>query len=128
MRAAMASAVVGDDVFGEDPTVNQLESEGAAALGQRLPCSCRPGRWRTVAIHVHCRPGDELICEERSHVYMFEGGSAARLSGTQVRPLRADDGFPAPEAVRTAVRANDVHQAGVACSSSRTRTTSPAAA
>lgn len=112
MRAAMASAVVGDDVFGEDPTVNQLESEGAAALGQEAALFVPSGTMANqVAIHVHCRPGDELICEERSHVYMFEGGSAARLSGTQVRPLRADDGFPAPEAVRTAVRANDVHQA-----------------
>src|SRR5690606_34970572 len=62
-----------------------------------------------VAIHVHCRPGDELICEERSHVYYYEGGAIARLSGTQVRTLVAADGFPLPEQVLAAVRADDPH-------------------
>lgn len=110
MRAAMAAAEVGDDVFGEDPTVRALEAEGAQALGQAAALFVPSGTMANqVAIHVHCRPGDELICEERSHVFVYEGGSAARLSGTQVRPLRADDGFPAPEAVRAAVRADDVH-------------------
>ena len=60
-----------------------------------------------IAIHVHCRPGDELICEERSHVFLFEGGGAARLSGTQVRTLVAADGFPSTEQVEDAVRADD---------------------
>ena len=53
-----------------------------------------------VAIHVHCRPGDELICEERSHVFYYEGGAIARLSGTQVRTLVAQDGFPTPSQVQ----------------------------
>jgi threonine aldolase len=110
MRAAMAAAEVGDDVFGEDPTVRALEEEGAAFLGKQAAVYVPSGTMANqVAIHVHCRSGDELICEERSHVFVYEGGSAARLSGTQVRTLRAEDGFPEPEAVRAAVRADDPH-------------------
>ena len=110
MRAAMAEAVVGDDVFGEDPTVRSLEEEGAGLLGQEAALYVPSGTMANqCAIHVHCRPGDELICEERSHVYVFEGGSIARLSGTQVRPLRATDGFPDPADVTAAVRSDDVH-------------------
>ncbi len=110
MRAAMAAAPVGDDVWGEDPTVRRLEEEGAALLGKPAALFLPSGTMASqVAIHVHCRPGDELVCEERCHVYFFEGGGIARFSGTQVRPLTAADGFPAPAQVEAAVRADDVH-------------------
>lgn len=110
MRAAMAAAEVGDDVMGEDPTVKALEAEAAAALGKAAALLVPSGTMANqLAVHVHCRPGDELICEQRSHVYFFEGGAVARLSGTQVRTLVADDGFPTPPQVEAAIRADDVH-------------------
>ena len=110
MRAAMAAADVGDDVFGEDPTVRTLEAEAAALLGMEAGMFVPSGTMgNQTAIHVHCRPGDELICEDRSHVYQFEGGSMARLSGTQARLIAAVDGFPTVEQVRAAVRRVDSH-------------------
>ncbi|MEQ1631801.1 MAG: GntG family PLP-dependent aldolase [Planctomycetota bacterium] len=110
MRAAMASARVGDDVWGEDPTVRELEEAGAAMLGKERALFVPSGTMANqVAIHVHCRPGDELICEERSHVYYYEGGAIARLSGTQTRTLVQSDGFPTPSQVKSAVRVHDAH-------------------
>lgn len=110
MRAAMAAAAVGDDVWGEDPTVRELEEAGAAFLGKESAVFVPSGTMANqIAIHLHCRPGDELICEERSHVYVNEAGGIARWSGTQVKPLAAADGFPTPAQVEAAVRADDVH-------------------
>jgi threonine aldolase len=110
MRDAMARAEVGDDVMGEDPTVALLEAAAAQALGKPAALFVPSGTMANqIAVHVHCRPGDELICEARSHVYFFEGGSVARLSGTQVRPLVADDGFPTPAQIEAAIRPDDVH-------------------
>jgi threonine aldolase len=110
MRAAMAAAAVGDDVWGEDPTVRELEGMGAALLGMEAALFVPSGTMANqIAIHLHCRAGDELICEERSHVYVNEGGGIARWSGTQVKPLAAADGFPTPAQVEAAVRADDVH-------------------
>jgi threonine aldolase len=110
MREAMAAAVVGDDVFGEDPTVAELEREAAALLGHPAALFVPSGTMANqVAIHVHCRAGDELICDERSHVFQHEAGSAARLSGVQVRVLRTADGFPEPDAIAAAIRADDPH-------------------
>lgn len=110
MRAAMAAAKVGDDVMGEDPTVQLLEAEGATVLGKEAALFVPSGTMANqVAIHVHCRPGDELVCESRSHVFFFEGGAVARLSGTQVRTLIADDGFPTALQIAGAVRSDDVH-------------------
>ncbi|MGE3173187.1 MAG: low specificity L-threonine aldolase [Planctomycetota bacterium] len=110
MRAAMASAVVGDDVWGEDPTVRELELSGARVLGKEQALLLPSGTMANqVAIHVHCRPGDELLCEERSHVFFYEGGAIARLSGTQVRTLTNASGFPTPQQVGAAVRPDDAH-------------------
>lgn len=110
MRRAMAEAEVGDDVWGEDPTVRALEEHVAELLGKEAAAFVPSGTMANqLAIHVHCRPGDELICEERSHVFFYEGGAIARLSGTQVRTLTAPDGFPEPDQVRAVVRADDPH-------------------
>lgn len=106
----MAGAEVGDDVFGEDPTIARLEAAAADLLGFEAAVFVPSGTMgNQICIHVHCRPGDELICEERSHVYLFEGGSMARLSGTQARLLAAADGFPRPEQLLPAVRRDDPH-------------------
>ena len=105
MREAMASAVVGDDVWGEDPTITELEGRAAALMGKPSALFCPSGTMANqIAIHVHCRPGDELICEARSHVFVYEGGAIARLSGTQARTLPSTDGFLEPEQVEAAVR------------------------
>ncbi len=110
MRQAMATALVGDDVFGEDPTVKDLEVQAAKYLGQEASLFVASGTMANqVAVHVHCRPGDELICEARSHVYLYEGGSVARLSGTQVRCLERDSGFLSVEDLQALVRADDPH-------------------
>ncbi len=110
MRQAMATAVVGDDVWGEDPTVRALEEEGALVLGKPAALFVPSGTMANqIAIHVHCRAGDELICEERAHVYFHEGGGIARWSGTQVRPLVAPSGFPTPDQIDAALRADDPH-------------------
>jgi threonine aldolase len=90
--------------------VRQLEQEVAALLGKQAAVFVPSGTMANqIAIHLHCRPGDELICEERSHVYVNEGGGIARWSGTQCKPLAAADGFPTPLQVEAAVRADDVH-------------------
>jgi len=110
MRRAIAAAEVGDDVWGEDPTVAELERRGAQVLGKPAALFLPSGTMANqVAIHLHCRPGDELICDARAHVYFYEGGSIARLSGTQVRTIDAPDGFPTPAQVRAAVRPDDPH-------------------
>ena len=110
MRAAMASAEVGDDVWGEDPTVTALEEQVAQLLGKEAAVFTPSGTMANqVAIHVHCRPGDELVCEARSHVFFYEGGAIARLSGTQVRTVASADGFPAPGQVADVVRPDDPH-------------------
>ncbi|MFM1871589.1 MAG: hypothetical protein RL398_1011 [Planctomycetota bacterium] len=110
MRRAMAEAEVGDDVWGEDPTVRRLEEAGAELLGMPSALFLPSGTMANqVAIHVHCRPGDELVCEARSHVFYYEGGGIARLSGTQARTLPSEDGFLTPEQIVAAVRADDPH-------------------
>ncbi|MFM1770449.1 MAG: hypothetical protein RJA22_2978 [Verrucomicrobiota bacterium] len=110
MRRAMAAAEVGDDVWGEDPTVQRLEAAAAELLGKEAALFMPSGTMANqVAIHVHCRPGDELICESRSHVYWYEGGAIARLSGTQVRTLEAPTGVLEPAQVTAAIRSDDPH-------------------
>ena len=95
MLAAMAAAAVGDDVYGEDPTVNKLEEVVADRLGKEaalfVPSGCMGNQ---IAVRLHCRPGDELIADDRSHVILWEAGGPAALSGVTVRPYRAATGVP----------------------------------
>jgi threonine aldolase len=94
MKAAMFSAPVGDDVYGEDPTVNALEEKVAAYLGHEAAIFVPSGTMANqIAIRLHCRPGDELICDENSHVVLWEGGGAAALSGVTVRPIAGQEGL-----------------------------------
>ena len=113
MRAAMAQAVVGDDVFGEDPTVMALEERTAALFGMEAGLFCSSGtQTNQIAINVHTRPGDEVICDEGAHIYRYEGGGTMANSGCSVRFVPADRGRFTAEDVATAIgNAADVHQA-----------------
>ncbi len=93
MLEAMCKAPVGDDVFGEDPTVNQLEATTASLFGMEAALFCPSGTMTNqVAIKCHTQPGDEVICETLSHVYIYEGGGIALNSGSQVKPVDGDRG------------------------------------
>jgi threonine aldolase len=86
MRAAMFAAEVGDDVYGEDPTVNLLEVRVADTLGLEAAIFVPSGTMANqIAVRLHCRPGDELLCEATSHAYLWEGGGPAALSGVTTR-------------------------------------------
>jgi threonine aldolase len=105
MRRAMAEAVVGDDVFREDPTVRQLEEMAAERLGKAAALFVPTGTMgNQVAVNVWTRPGQEVILEERSHIFNYEMATMAVFSGVLARPLRGEDGVLRPEAVRLAFR------------------------
>ncbi len=105
MRQAMAEAEVGDDVFGEDPTVRRLEARVAELLGKEAALFVPSGvMGNQLAIKVHTRPGDEVVLAERSHIFHYEAGAPALLSGVQLRPLADARGFLSAEAVRATVR------------------------
>lgn len=112
MLDAMFSASVGDDVFGEDPTVNTLESMAARLFGMEAALYCPSGTMSNqIAIKCHTQPGDEVICERNSHVYIYEGGGIAFNSGSQVRALEGDRGRITAEQVSMAINPDDVHRA-----------------
>ncbi len=93
MLDAMLSAKVGDDVFGEDPSVNTLEQRTANLFGKEAGLFCPSGTMTNqVAIKAHTQPGDELICDTHAHIYINEGGGIAFNSGVQVRLLPGDQG------------------------------------
>jgi len=112
MLEIMFKAKVGDDVFGEDPSVNQLEAVSAAMFGMEAALFCPTGTMTNqVAIKCHTQPGDEVICEKMSHVYIYEGGGIAFNSGSQVKPLEGDRGRISAEQVIQAINPDDVHKA-----------------
>src|SRR6187399_2250819 len=93
MLDAMLKAPVGDDVFGEDPSVNHLESFSAALFGMEAAIFCPSGTMTNqIAIKCHTQPGDEVICDESAHVYQYEGGGIAVNSGASVKLLYGDRG------------------------------------
>ena len=114
MRTAARDAEVGDDVYGEDPTVNELESRVAAVLGTEDALFVPSGTMgNQVAVRTHTERGEELICERESHVYKWELGGVAQHSGLQARPIDGDDrGVLSPAQVREAFVATDGHRAG----------------
>ena len=104
MREAMFRAEIGDDVFGEDPSVNELERRVSDLFGHEAALFCTSGtQTNQIAIHVHTRPGDEVLCEEGAHVYRYEGGGMMANSGCSVKHLPADRGRFTAEAVRNAI-------------------------
>jgi threonine aldolase len=112
MMEAMMHASVGDDVFGEDPTVNFLEKRLAGLFGMEAALYCASGTMSNqVAITSHTRPGDEVICEQEAHVYIYEGGGIAFNAGCQVRPVAGDRGRIQAEQVLKSINSNDVYKA-----------------
>jgi threonine aldolase len=111
MREAMAGAVVGDDVFGDDPTVKDLETKAAALLGKEAALLCASGTMANlVSILTHCRRGDEAIMGDLAHTFIYEVGGSAALGGVHPRALQNQpDGTLRLEDVEEAIRTRDDH-------------------
>ena len=105
MRAAMAAAEVGDDVFGEDPTVNDLQEYVAGMLGKEAALFVPTGVMANqLAIKCHTQPGEEIVVEEQSHIVLYETGAPALLSNVMVRSVHGERGILEAADVRKAVR------------------------
>jgi threonine aldolase len=111
MRAVMASAPLGDDVFGEDPSINALQDFVADSFGMQAALFCPSGTMTNqIAINVHTRPGDEVICEAGSHVYFYEGGGIAKNSGAQVKLIHGNRGKLVASQLLDVINPDDVHR------------------
>jgi threonine aldolase len=111
MLEAMMKAPVGDDVFGEDPSINELENMAAEMFGMEAAVFCPSGTMTNqIAIKCHTQPGDEIICDETSHVYQYEGGGIAFNSGVSVKLLFGDRGRINADQVLQAIQPDDVHR------------------
>lgn len=112
MLEAMFKASVGDDVFGEDPSVNKLEAMVSEMFGMPAALFCPSGTMTNqIAIKCHTQPGDEVICDKVSHVYIYEGGGIAFNSASQVKAIDGDRGRITAEQVEEAINPDDVHKA-----------------
>jgi len=112
MMEAMLHAPVGDDVFGEDPSINDLEILVANMFGMEAAIFCPSGTMTNqIGIKCHTQPGDEVICDENAHVYQYEGGGIAFNSGASVKLLNGDRGRITAKQVRSAINADDNHKA-----------------
>ncbi|WP_254522017.1 threonine aldolase family protein [Natrinema caseinilyticum] len=113
MREAAATAAVGDDVYGEDPTVTELEARVASRLGTESALYFPTGTMANqTAARVHTEHGQEVLADRRSHVVTYELGGLAQHSGLQVRMLDADRGVPSPERIAAASVEEDLHRPG----------------
>jgi threonine aldolase len=111
MIQAMMEAPVGDDVFGEDPTINLLEKTAADMFGMEAGVFCPSGTMTNqIAIKVHTQAGDEVICDKMSHVYLYEGGGIAFNSGCSVRLIDGDRGRITAAQVLQSINPEDVHK------------------
>lgn len=119
MRQAMYRAEVGDDVYGEDPTVNRLEDLAAEKVGKEAALFVPSGTMaNALAIMTHCRRGDEIVVGDRSHIYLDEAGGHARLNGSPARPVpNLPDGTLERARLVQAMRGEDIHEArtGLLC-------------
>jgi threonine aldolase len=112
MLEAIQSAAVGDDVFGEDPSINTLETRTANYFGFEAGLYCPSGTMTNqIAIKCHSQPGDEVICDINSHIYQYEGGGIAFNSGASVKLLEGDRGRITAQQIKTAIQPDDVHRA-----------------
>jgi threonine aldolase len=110
MIAAMMAADVGDDVYGEDPTVNELEHRTAAWFGMEAGIFVPSGTMANqIAVRLHCQPQDETLLESTSHIYLWEAGGAAALSGVTCRPLDGRCGRLTAADFQGKVRPDDMH-------------------
>lgn len=112
MRRAMATAPLGDDVFGDDPMVNQLEEVAAARLGKEAAVFLPSGTMgNVIGVAVNTRLGEEMIADAEAHVFLYEGAGAASISGVQIRPVPTEAGVMTPAQIEAVIRPrNDVHQ------------------
>lgn len=117
MRAAMASAKVGDDVYGEDPTVNRLQEIAADMLGMEAAIFVPSGTMGNLAaLLAHCGRGDEIIVGDRAHTYIFEAGGVSALGGVHTFSVPNNpDGSIDLQAIENAIRADDAHYPHTAC-------------
>ena len=112
MLEAMFRAKVGDDVFGEDPSINDLENLAAGMFGMDAAIFCPSGTMTNqIAIRCHTQPGDEVICDESAHVYQYEGGGIASNSGASVKLLSGNRGRINAAQVLAAINPDDPHRA-----------------
>ncbi len=110
MRRAMATAEVGDDVWGEDPTVNALEAHCAELLGKPAAMFVPSGTMgNLVAVCAQTSPGDEIVVDRENHMVVYEVGGAAAVAGVQMRFLDPPAGVPSPQDVELAVRTENIH-------------------
>src|ERR671917_1103078 len=93
MRRAMSEAEVGDDVYGEDPTVNRLQERAAEMFDKEAALFVPTGSMgNQIAVKLHTRPGTEVVIEERGHIFNYEMAAMSAISGTLARPVRSNDG------------------------------------
>ncbi len=110
MRHAMANAIVGDDVYEEDPTVRALEEKAADMMGKETGLFVPSGTMgNQLAVKTHTKHGDEIILEKDSHIYYYEAGGMGAISGVQGRTLESNLGVMDPEMIRDAIRGDDIH-------------------
>jgi len=110
MRQAIAQAPVGDDVLGDDPTVNELEATVAALLGKEAAVYMPSGTMTNqVALRTHTEPGDEIILESQAHIYFYEAGAPAALSGAMCRLIEGDRGIFTAADLKAALRPHNDH-------------------
>ena len=118
MRAAMANAEVGDDVYGDDPTVNRLEEIAAEVLGKESAIFVPSGTFgNQLSILTHTLRGDEVIIPASNHIIVHEAGASAVIAGVQMRTLDCDDGMPSVDRILKAIRGEDLHypRTGLIC-------------
>jgi threonine aldolase len=112
MLEAMFKAPVGDDVFGEDPSVNKLEAMAAELFGMEAAIFCASGTMTNqIGIKCHTQPSEEIICDKLSHVYIYEGGGIAFNSSCQVKALEGTNGKITAEQVTEVINPDDIHRA-----------------
>ncbi len=111
MKEAMFNAKVGDDVFGEDSTVNQLEELGAKMFGKEAGIYCPSGvMTNQIAIKIHTNPPGEVVCDETSHIYQYEGGGIGFNAGLATKLLKGDRGRITASAIEATINPDDVHK------------------
>ncbi|WNB90214.1 low-specificity L-threonine aldolase [Bacillus sp. NEB1478] len=110
MRKAIFEATVGDDVYGEDPTINRLEELAAEMLGKEDALFVTSGtQGNQLAVLANCSPGDEIIVESESHIFFYEGAAISALAGVQPRVIKGQKGEMNPMDVKNAIRSQDIH-------------------
>jgi threonine aldolase len=118
MRAAMAAAEVGDDVWGEDPTVQRLEALAAERVGKPAAVFVSSGtQGNVISVVAHTRPGQEVVLDLDSHIFNYEVAGGAVIGNVQMRPTKTARGFLSPEQVREALRPANIHlpETGLVC-------------